>query len=241
MADEDEFAEFLSESRDNLDLFENAMLALEREPGNERHVRDAFRSMHSIKGTSGFFDVGGLTGVAHAAENVLSLLRDEELECDALVTTALLRVADSLRAMFDLVVRGEPPAGDPPLVAALEVIARGGRPALPERAGERAIEPEPKVADAAPSEAPLANTPAATVEAVAPPPAIAGASPPRPPARRPMHRATRSACFLRLLAPAPPPPTRRPPRPALRTRSPTPPAGPPSPAAFASTSRCSTV
>ena len=45
-------------------------------------VARVFRNVHTIKGTAGFFELPRLERVAHAAENLLSLLRDHALEFD---------------------------------------------------------------------------------------------------------------------------------------------------------------
>jgi two-component system chemotaxis sensor kinase CheA len=71
--------EFLVESHENLDQLDSDLLALEQEPGSRALLGSIFRTIHTIKGTSGFLAYGHLEAVAHVGESLLSRLRDGEL------------------------------------------------------------------------------------------------------------------------------------------------------------------
>ena len=75
--------EFLVESHENLDQLDSDLLALEQEPGSRALLGSIFRTIHTIKGTSGFLAYGHLEAVTHVGENLLSRLRDGELVADA--------------------------------------------------------------------------------------------------------------------------------------------------------------
>src|SRR5690606_14528497 len=92
-------AEFLVESHEALDLLDQDLLALESSATPET-LASIFRTMHTIKGTCGFLGFGHLEGVAHAAENLLSLLRDGEIGVTPDNTTALLTTVDVVRDML---------------------------------------------------------------------------------------------------------------------------------------------
>lgn len=89
------------ESLEGLDAFDAEMLALEEHEGDaQEHLRTAFRLMHTVKGSSGCLGFEKIEKVAHAGENLLSLLRDDVLQVDQPVVTGLLRCSDALREMM---------------------------------------------------------------------------------------------------------------------------------------------
>jgi chemotaxis protein histidine kinase CheA len=71
--------EFLMESHENLDRLDQDLVALEKDPHSQETLASIFRTMHSLKGTSGFLGFDRLEAVGHAGENLLSRLRDGEL------------------------------------------------------------------------------------------------------------------------------------------------------------------
>ena len=77
MEDMDEIVrEFLVESYENLDQLDQDLVALEGAPDSRELLSSVFRTIHTIKGTSGFLAFGLLERVAHAGENLLVELRD---------------------------------------------------------------------------------------------------------------------------------------------------------------------
>ena len=68
--------EFLVESHENLDQLDTDLVALEQEPDSRERLSSIFRTIHTIKGTSGFLAFGRLEEVTHVGENMLSRLRD---------------------------------------------------------------------------------------------------------------------------------------------------------------------
>ncbi|HWY87629.1 MAG TPA: chemotaxis protein CheA, partial [Gemmataceae bacterium] len=92
--------EFLIESHENLDQLDRDLVTLEKDPRNRDGLASIFRTVHTIKGTCGFFDLPKLGVVAHAGENLLGRLRDGRLLLDAEITSGLLALIDALRAML---------------------------------------------------------------------------------------------------------------------------------------------
>jgi two-component system, chemotaxis family, sensor kinase CheA len=90
MGDDDIVKEFLVESGENLDSLGRELVKLEQDPGNRETLSSIFRTIHTIKGTCGFLGFAKLERVAHAGENLLSLLRDGAIGITAERTTALL-------------------------------------------------------------------------------------------------------------------------------------------------------
>ncbi|MDP9465948.1 MAG: chemotaxis protein CheA, partial [Actinomycetota bacterium] len=92
--------EFLVESHENLDQLDSDLLALEQEPGSRALLGSIFRTIHTIKGTSGFLAYSHLEAVAHVGESLLSRLRDGELVLTPDMTSALLEMVDAVRGLL---------------------------------------------------------------------------------------------------------------------------------------------
>jgi two-component system chemotaxis sensor kinase CheA len=154
MSDNDIVKEFLIESYENLDRLDRELVELEKHGGNPETLASVFRTIHTIKGTCGFLGFNKLESVAHAGENLLSKLRDGQLQQSAAITTALLAMVDVVREMLaaieDSGTEGE--RDDSELVATLTRLTRA----------ESAAAPAPAVATKIPAAAPppLAAQPA---------------------------------------------------------------------------------
>jgi two-component system chemotaxis sensor kinase CheA len=102
----DEIAqEFLVESYENLDELDRALVELEKEPGSRPLLASIFRTIHTIKGTSGFLAFNRLEAVTHVGENVLSKLRDGKLELTPEIATSLLQMVDVVRELLGAIER----------------------------------------------------------------------------------------------------------------------------------------
>jgi two-component system chemotaxis sensor kinase CheA len=98
--DSDIVSEFLAESYENLDRLDRELVSLEKDPQNRDALAGVFRTIHTIKGTCGFLGFGKLEKVAHAGENLLSLLRDGRLILTPEITTVLLGMVDAIRQIL---------------------------------------------------------------------------------------------------------------------------------------------
>lgn len=148
--------EFLIESYENLDQLDQDLVALESAPGSRELLSSVFRTIHTIKGTSGFLAFGDLERVAHVGESLLVELRDGRRLMDQHTTDVLLRMVDTIR---DLLGRIESTGGE----AGIEVdgvIAVIQRALDGEDEAATEVAPEP-AAEAAPAAlAPAEPTPA---------------------------------------------------------------------------------
>jgi two-component system chemotaxis sensor kinase CheA len=90
--------EFLLESYENLDRLDQEFVKLETEPENLELLKSIFRTIHTIKGTCGFLGFTKLEALAHGGENLLSVLRDGQLQLNATITTALLQMTAERRS-----------------------------------------------------------------------------------------------------------------------------------------------
>ena len=89
--------EFLAESRELADKVERDLLGLEKTPGDGELLGAVFRCLHTIKGNSGFLGFARLQDLAHAAEGLLSLIREGRRSFTPEVASALLATTDALR------------------------------------------------------------------------------------------------------------------------------------------------
>jgi two-component system, chemotaxis family, sensor kinase CheA len=114
--------EFLIESYENLDHLDNALVELEKNPRHKESLDHIFRTVHSIKGTCGFIGYVKLQRIAHAGENLLSLLREGVLTMDAEITSALLALMDVIRGILASIeqTESEGESEHPELIATLE-------------------------------------------------------------------------------------------------------------------------
>ena len=92
--------EFLVESHENLDQLDRDLVALEREPDSRDLLGSIFRTIHTIKGTSGFLAFGNLEAVTHVGENLLARLRDGKMSMTLQTTDVLLAMVDTVRELL---------------------------------------------------------------------------------------------------------------------------------------------
>ncbi len=97
---DDILKEFLVESYENLDQLDQDLVALESDPENRDRLASIFRTIHTIKGSAGFFGFDRLQAVTHAGENLLVKLRDGELRLTPEINDVLLAMVDAVRDML---------------------------------------------------------------------------------------------------------------------------------------------
>ncbi|HEY8532284.1 MAG TPA: chemotaxis protein CheW [Micromonospora sp.] len=92
--------EFLMESHENLDQLDRDLVTLEQEPHSRELISRIFRTIHTIKGTSGFLAFSKLETLTHAGESLLSRLRDGVQPVTQETITVLLAMLDKVRALL---------------------------------------------------------------------------------------------------------------------------------------------
>ncbi len=115
--------EFLVESHENLDQLDTDLIALEQDPTSRDLLGSVFRTIHTIKGTSGFLAYNRLEAVTHVGENLLSRLRDGELGLTPEITSALLQMVDAVRGLLGSIER-DGTEGEPDHTALIETLTR---------------------------------------------------------------------------------------------------------------------
>lgn len=91
---------FLIESDENLAQLEQDIVTLERTPEDSDCVASAFRAIHTIKGTCGFFGFSHLEALTHLLEDILGAMRDGQLQMDLDTAAALLDGVDEIRVFL---------------------------------------------------------------------------------------------------------------------------------------------
>src|SRR6478735_3100218 len=179
--------EFLVESHENLDQLDSDLVALEQDPNSRERLSSIFRTIHTIKGTSGFLAFNRLEEVTHVGENMLSRLRDGELELTPARTSVLLQMVDCVRALLASIEAsgGEGPVDVSAVVASITA-AMDDAPAAPaEVPAPRASQETAPAATAPAKKAPAKKAPARKATTAAKKPAA-----PRKPAVRTSAAAT---------------------------------------------------
>jgi two-component system chemotaxis sensor kinase CheA len=98
--------QFLSESRDFLQSISQNLLRLEKVPGDAEVMGDLFRSVHTLKGNSGLFDFPEMSRVLHAAEDLMSVVRDGRLGFSQELADRLLDAMDFVGMLLDEIEAG---------------------------------------------------------------------------------------------------------------------------------------
>jgi two-component system chemotaxis sensor kinase CheA len=97
----DLLASFVTEARDLLVEAGEDLLALERAPQDEAAINRLFRSVHTLKGSSGLFDVAPLTRLLHAAEDLFQAVREQGFLLTPDVVDMVLQVLDQTGHWID--------------------------------------------------------------------------------------------------------------------------------------------
>jgi two-component system chemotaxis sensor kinase CheA len=93
--------QFLLESRDLIAEATRDLLALERTPDDGALIVGVFRAFHTLKGSSGVFGIQPMTRMLHAAEDILSAIRDGRAATGPDLTDALLESLDQTARWLD--------------------------------------------------------------------------------------------------------------------------------------------
>jgi two-component system, chemotaxis family, sensor kinase CheA len=99
--------EFLLESYDGLNQLEQGLMNYEKNPGDKETLTSIFRVLHTIKGTSGFLGFEKLPQLAHAGENILTLLRSGKMTLNSDLASMLLSLVDALRKILNHIEKTE--------------------------------------------------------------------------------------------------------------------------------------
>ncbi|MBQ3726716.1 MAG: chemotaxis protein CheA [Selenomonadaceae bacterium] len=141
---------FLDESHEHLQSLNDGLLGLEDNAEDLSILNEIFRNAHTLKGMSATMGYNKIAELTHEMEDVLDMLRKEQLAVTGDIIDTLFKCIDSLEQMIDNVANGDPEdlidVSD--LVAKLSSIMRGEKAAAAPAA--ETSKPAP-VADSAPA------------------------------------------------------------------------------------------
>jgi len=119
---------FLLESHENLQQMEKELVLLEQRPEDRELIASIFRTVHTVKGTCGFFAFSRLETLSHAGESLLSRLRGGEIKVTPEIADALLALVDAIEEkLVSIETRGDEGTNDnAALIARLTTLAQSG-------------------------------------------------------------------------------------------------------------------
>lgn len=136
---------FVAETQEGLDLMEQSLLAMESNSGGAELLDDIFRVAHTLKGNAASLEFNDLAGFAHATEDLLDVLREQNTDVSADAISLLLKAVDELRALLLATAAGIPRLSekqeDLKKQIANEVAERLERGVPAPAAGERSVAP----------------------------------------------------------------------------------------------------
>ncbi|MBR0062176.1 MAG: Hpt domain-containing protein, partial [Selenomonadaceae bacterium] len=140
---------FLDESHEHLQSLNDGLLGLEDNAEDLSILNEIFRNAHTLKGMSATMGYNKIAELTHEMEDVLDMLRKEQLKINSDIIDTLFKCVDSLEQMINNVANGDPED----LIDVSDLVAKLGSILR----GESAPAPA-----AAPAATPAAPTAAAT-------------------------------------------------------------------------------
>ena len=98
---------FMAECEEHFAKMEEALVALETKPHDDKLLEAIFRGAHTLKGNSASLGYPKLAGFAHAFEEMLQRFRKRTLSITQARITLLLLSLDAMRQMVSAAIAGE--------------------------------------------------------------------------------------------------------------------------------------
>lgn len=155
---------YLDETGEQLDQLVQTLLALESAPADKARLNEAFRLIHSIKGSAAMLGFERITSLTHHLESHFERLRSGKRDLDSATLDIVLQCIDFLRESNEGLRRGEPVGRADSLIERVKGLA------------------QTPAAAPSPSPAPTPAPTAAPTPAFTPAPTPAPAPVPTPPA-----------------------------------------------------------
>ncbi|MFB6304749.1 MAG: Hpt domain-containing protein, partial [Haloferacaceae archaeon] len=128
---------FVRESEESITRLNNSLLALESDPDDREAMDQVFRTAHTLKGNFGAMGFQGASDLAHAIEDLLDAIREDELDATPAVMDEVFEGVDRIESILDEIERdGEPDTDVDDQVAALRATLEEGTDADASRDGE---------------------------------------------------------------------------------------------------------
>ncbi|MFP4402858.1 MAG: chemotaxis protein CheA [Nanoarchaeota archaeon] len=96
--------QFVSESREHIDLLNESILILEKEPQNLDVINKLFRSFHTLKGNSATMGYNKFSELSHHLEDILDKARSKQIVLNSDLIDVLFKGIDLLENGLDLIL-----------------------------------------------------------------------------------------------------------------------------------------
>lgn len=118
---DDLLREFVGETLDMMDAVAGDLVKWEADPADRSGLDGIFRTVHTVKGSSGFFDIPRISAIAHAAEELLDALRSRKGAPTRASVAMVLAAFDRIRELTQAIAASgaEPTGDDTKLIGAL--------------------------------------------------------------------------------------------------------------------------
>ena len=136
---------FLDESREHLQSLNDGLLSLENDPEDLSVLNEIFRNAHTLKGMSATMGYTKTAELTHDMENLLDMLRKEQLKVSPEIIDVIFKCLDTLQEMVENISNGESEdlVDVSDLVRQVNAIAKGeSADAAPAEAAPAATAPE---------------------------------------------------------------------------------------------------
>ena len=99
---------FLDESKEHLQSLNDGLLGLEDNAQDLSILNEIFRNAHTLKGMSATMGYNKIAELTHEMEDVLDMLRKQQLPVTGDIIDTLFKCIDSLEQMINNVANGDP-------------------------------------------------------------------------------------------------------------------------------------
>jgi two-component system chemotaxis sensor kinase CheA len=135
---------FMDETEEQLEGLTETLLVLERDPDSADHLNEAFRLIHSIKGSAGMMGLDSIAALTHHLESRFEQFRAGAARLDEPTMNLVLRCIDFLRECIRRLRAERPLERSTELLQELSELDAGSD--APEPESESAPKPEPETA-----------------------------------------------------------------------------------------------
>ena len=130
---------FLQEAQDLLEQLEQALLDLEHTPGDGELIDNAFRALHTIKGSGAMFGFDAVAAFTHQFETAFDQVRKGQVTPTRELIAVALAAKDQMRTLIDHPAQASASASDVILADLQRVMAASAD--LPDRAASEITTP----------------------------------------------------------------------------------------------------
>lgn len=92
--------DFINEAEEKIEVLNDSLLQLEKNPFNKDHINNIFRAAHTLKGGSAAMGFEDFTKVTHAMEDVFHYIRSDKLAVTSEIIDVFLHTIDFLKTLL---------------------------------------------------------------------------------------------------------------------------------------------